>query len=234
MVHGAWHNPSLYEPLPSLLTRAGYALISPTLPSVGGSMETFDEDVVVIRKELQQLVDAGKEIAVLMHSYGGMVGSEAVRGFSKDDVEGPGGVIRMIYMCSFALPEGTSLMDALNNIPPPWTVKVNEHQEKPINCHHTFYNDVSKEIAERMEAGLKYHASRTFQSKISYAAWKYIDSTYIICELDNALPGVAQEAMSGQDGRWLKVERLQASHSPWLSMPEETAELVRRGAGETF
>ena len=54
-----------------------------------------------------------------------------------------------------------------------------------------------------------------------------ISSTYLICEDDAAIPVFAQEAMVKQAqeaGAPLTSERMKATHSPFLTHPEETAE----------
>ena len=48
-------------------------------------------------------------------------------------------------------------------------------------------------------------------------------TTYVVCERDNAIPVFAQEAMAARAGR---VERLDAGHSPFLSRPDELAEII--------
>jgi pimeloyl-ACP methyl ester carboxylesterase len=62
-----------------------------------------------IRSELTKLVeDLGKDVMVVMHSYGGIVGTEAVHeSLAKKAREGkvlPGGVLGLLYMCAFLLP----------------------------------------------------------------------------------------------------------------------------------
>lgn len=234
MVHGAWHSPVQYEPLPTLLVQAGYSLIFPHLPSIGGKMATFDQDVTAVRDAIHTCVEDGREVVVLMHSYGGVVGSEAAKGLSVEDVQGPGGVIKMIYLTACVVPEGGSMIETgLQNTLPPFIKSANDHQYVAIDCHNTFFADVSKEVADRVEAGFKLQAKGAFESKVTYAAWKNIDSAYI-CELNKAIPLAAQEAMVAQEGKWVRVDRLPSSHSPFLTMPERTAELVRRVIGENM
>ena len=61
------------------------------------------------------------------------------------------------------------------------------------------------------------------------AAWKELPSTYVVCTQDAAVPPAAQEAMAA---RAQTVEHLDASHSPFLSRPDETAEIVALAALE--
>jgi hypothetical protein len=51
-----------------------------------------------------------------------------------------------------------------------------------------------------------------------------VPSTYVVCELDNAIPVPAQEAMAEHAGA---THRLRSDHSPFLTDPDAVAELIR-------
>lgn len=87
-------------------------------------------------------------------------------------------------------------------------------------------------MIEEAKRHIKPMPSTCFCSAASYAAWKHIPSTYLVCENDNAIPLQAQEMMIGQPGANFTVERCAASHSPFLSMPDFTVDVIRRAAGE--
>jgi hypothetical protein len=95
-----------------------------------------------------------------------------------------------------------------------------------------FYNDLSEEKANYWTSQLQYHATGAFYSPQEYSAFKFIPSTYVICELDNALPAAFQEMMATQPGADMVIEKLKASHSPFMSMPDETSNIIRKAAGE--
>lgn len=125
LVPGAWHSPDAYAPMTRLLVEAGYAVNGVKLPSVGAdpALQSWDEDVAAIRKALSEAVDAGRDVVVMVHSYGGLPASEAVRGLAKKDREKEGkgsGVVRLVYMCSFFGDVGFYLMQPLEHQPLPW------------------------------------------------------------------------------------------------------------------
>lgn len=227
-VTGAWHKPHVYAGLIEGLQRTRFPVIAPYLPSVGGTCDSFYDDVYAVRKVIAEEVSQGRELVVLMHSYGGMVGSAAVQGYARQEVSRGGGVIRMIYMAAFALETGVSLMDAFNNTPLPWWQSVNSKQWRAVNASYIFYNDLDGEEAEMLSRQLDFQAKGSFESKQTYAAWKDIDSTYIVCSRDNVVPKQAQVAMASQPGGRFTIEYLEASHCPWLSIPEQTLDLIRR------
>lgn len=72
-IHGIFHTASCYDSLITFLEPHGYECVAITHPSVGCKpvVHDFTNDVDFIRKKVQSLSDEGKEIIVVMHSYGG-------------------------------------------------------------------------------------------------------------------------------------------------------------------
>ena len=99
---------------------------------------------------------------------------------------------------------------------------------RPLDPRTIFYNDLDENTAKHWISKLQVHSWPTLSSKLSYAAWQHVDSAYLLCEADNAIPIQVQEAMAGS----MATERCSASHSPFLSQPEVTTAFIRRQAGE--
>lgn len=78
------------------------------------------------------------------------------------------------------------------------------------------------------------HAYQTFHAAYTYAAWKDVPSAYLYCTRDQAIPFAVQKLMVEQTGKGygIRTEILDASHSPFISKPEETALAIRRAAGK--
>ena len=114
IVPAACQTPAHYQLLASALLDANFPVAVIPLPSVGASpgLENFDKDVGAIRKVVNSLVDDGNEVVVLLHSYGGLPGSAAMKGLGTNDRlrEGKkGGVKRLVYVSSYVLMEGEAL-----------------------------------------------------------------------------------------------------------------------------
>lgn len=77
IVHGAFHVPQHFEHLASLLQQAGYRVEVPALPSVGIEQDPGNAlklDARFLCDKLEALVlGEGRDVLVLMHSYGGQV-----------------------------------------------------------------------------------------------------------------------------------------------------------------
>lgn len=242
-ITGAWHRPHLYEALfDALRSEKGYTkILAPTLPSIGGTDTSFDADVATVRQCAVAALDEGDEVVVLMHSYGGVVGSEAVRGLdarSRGQQGKPGAVVQLIYVCAFAVPEGMSLMDGLGGMPLPWFQAVasssasSSLDQWALRTTDIFHNGVSDPaVLEFQKKELLNQAKGSFDTKATYAAWKDTDrfrTAYVVCELDLAIPQHVQDGMVKQPGANFKVERLNTGHSPWLSMPDGTIDTLDR------
>jgi hypothetical protein len=170
-----------------------------------------------------------------MHSAGGVTGSEGTINLSKSERQAagkPGGVIRMVYLTAFANPEGEGVYHGTRG-PAPW-IDVGEKTTMPKDPIYQFYHDVDPEEAKEAVEKMGRHSLAAMWTAPKYAAWKHIPSTYLVCEEDLAIPVAFQEAMVSAPGTKFTVERCKSAHSPFLSMPDFTAEVVRRAAGETI
>lgn len=113
LIPGAWHTPEAYEELTPFLDVAGFPHVSVSLPSVGVSpgVEDFGPDVAAVRSAVSLLADQCKDVVILMHSYGGLPGTEALKGLGKREREATGkkgGVTRLIYVAAIAPQLGES------------------------------------------------------------------------------------------------------------------------------
>lgn len=95
---------------------------------------------------------------------------------------------------------------------------------------HYFYHDVPEQMTQRAIdnlGGLPLAHALSFPSKV---AWREIPTAYIICEDDRAIGKSGQERMINAvkaEGVDVETTSLKASHSPFLSMPGETAKAIR-------
>lgn len=236
-IPGAWHKVSQYSDVTNRLEEAGYDVHGVDYPSTGPSPtnETFQPDIDAIAGTIETLADKGNDIMIVCHSAGGILAGEAVRGLSKTERESngkQGGVVHMCYIAAFAGVEGSTLWEAARG-PLEWELV----QGQTVKCtrpKEIFYNLCSPELAEEHASKLELISKGLFDTKTTYAGWKYIPGTYLLCRNDMAIPEFAQEAMSTQPGANFEVIRCNADHSPFLCMPEYTAKVVRHAAGESI
>jgi pimeloyl-ACP methyl ester carboxylesterase len=79
-------------------------------------------DAALVRGQLDQLLEEGKEVVLILHSYGGVVGTEAAAGLglkARQKNGQTGGVIGLFYMAAFILAKGESLLSMCGGTVPP-------------------------------------------------------------------------------------------------------------------
>jgi pimeloyl-ACP methyl ester carboxylesterase len=240
LVHGACHGaPVYFEPLAAQLEYQGIPTVTTTCPSDNSEPPTLGmyDDAAHIRSVILPLIDAGKEVLLVMHSYGGAVGTEAAKGLSKAEraKEGKkGGVVHLYYLCAFMLQEGQSLVSC-NEATPEMTLNAKavdidaDGRGTFATPGATLYNDLLSEAQQYWASHLHHFTLKDNIEAITHATWKDIPSTYILCTQDQAIPIKRQEYMvqKVQDaGVKVRVERWECAHSPFLSMPAKVAESV--------
>ena len=95
-------------------------------------------------------------------------------------------------------------------------------------ARETFYNDLSDDEARMWISKLNKQATQSLLQPATWAAWRHVPSSYLVCGKDNAIPAFLQDMMIAQEGANFDVTRFEdCSHSPFLSRPEETAEFIR-------
>lgn len=129
---------------------------------------------------------------------------------------------------------GASLFEATGGKPAAWiTVSDNDTRANVENPEPIFFNDMSPEHATDIKRHLKQHSNQAFTSRLTFAAYKAIPTTYILCTKDNAMPFAAQEAMVAQArslGADITTVTLEASHSPFCSMPDAVVAACNQSA----
>ena len=266
IVPGAWHPPSAYRQLAASLEALGHSTTVASIPSLNPkSVETATctEDAKALQKQLLSIIDGdGLEVVVLAHSAGGIPAGGAAYGLSKTTraEEGKkGGVLGLIYMTAFVVPEGASLVDYLGGKHAPYFVadqvcfSISVSAQTPRHrdgftdhffsiiqpseglcvaspAIETFYNDVEKDTAESLAASLLPHAMLAFSSPAPASAWAQPafqgKLAFVKCLKDNALPPFLQDMFVERSGVKWAIKEVDTGHSPWVSKPKETAEIM--------
>ena len=244
LVHGAWHVPEHYTDFIQQLQQAGFEVFCPRLPTCDASKRLTADmfaDAQVVRSKVIALIDQSREIIMLLHSYGGAVGTEAVKDLSLSECAAKGqqgGVIRLIYMCGFMLQVGESVGGASLPRPVPDPVESADATGTTFLCEppvQLFYADVEPERAKKMEALLTPQSGKAMIDAITYPAWQFIPTTYLRTQDDQVLFPHWQERQikAVEDaGVGLTVETFESSHSPFLSIPGKMIAAVKRAVDQ--
>ncbi|KAK7728478.1 hypothetical protein SLS57_002366 [Botryosphaeria dothidea] len=235
LVPGAWQPSDAFDPLRQLLTRKGYESVAVDHPSVGGEPadQTLDTDVSSLRNTLSRLIDdQSKEVVVLLHSYGGVVGSCASQGFGfkqRASERKKGGILEIIYLSAFALPKGKSLLDMLGGQPLPW-MRIEGPKVFVDLPPATGFPDLPPAEQEKWTARLTHTSAAVFSGPSTYEPWHDIPCMYFICDGDTILIPPIQEAMAASLGT--TIRRNSGAHSAFLSVPDQVIEGIEAAVQE--
>ncbi|PYI00183.1 alpha/beta-hydrolase [Aspergillus ellipticus CBS 707.79] len=249
LIPGSWHQPTCYNKITTLLLEKHHLkCISITLPSTTGNPSaTFKDHLDAARTAISHETTQGRNVIVVSHSYGGMVGNSAIKGFVSPQQQQqqqqiastttpqpqPGSVIGLILIASGFTLAGLSFMDPFFGHPPPsWRVNsLTGYAELITPPRELFYHDLPAEEADFWVSQLTTQSLKSLfeGGEYTYAGWKDVPVWYIGTVEDRGLPVLAQRmqvGMAREMGGRVEHRELQTSHSPFLSQPEATVGIM--------
>ncbi|KFA46143.1 hypothetical protein S40293_03741 [Stachybotrys chartarum IBT 40293] len=250
LIPGSWHKPKCYDKIIKLL-QDDYRLkcVSVTLPStVGNPGATFKDDLDAAREAVVGELRSGRDAVVIAHSYGGIVGSSVIKGLARPqspskDSTAPmtsGHVVGLILIASGFAFTGLAFMDPFMGRPPPsWRINVESgFAELVTSPRELFYHDLPADEANYWVSQLTPHSLKSLfeGGEFTYSGWIDVPVWYIGTVEDRGLPVVMQRLQVGMAramGASVEHRELPTSHSPFLSLPNETVSIIVE-AIETF
>ncbi|KAJ0116211.1 hypothetical protein J7T55_005157 [Diaporthe amygdali] len=207
LLHGAWHSPKCRSRLSAELDRAGCSSVAPALPSSGSTPPTPDwsKDVETIHKTVSDLVQEN-DVVVVMHSFSGMTGGTSLEGLDKQTCLSKGlkgGVIRLVYIVAFLVPEGFqhSPRGTRDNMIPEMRTDIKTSANiitvLPEDVKDMFYQDLDDETVAELRKDLRPQSFASFWSTTTHAAWRYIPTTYVLCLKDRPTTVAAARYLIG-------------------------------------
>lgn len=243
MVHGAWHVPEHYEDLVDHLKSQGFDTHCPRLPTAVDKLPvpetaSMPHDTATVQSTIQGLVEKGKKIILLMHSYGGVVGTNSLNGLlwpQRQSQNLPGGVVGVVYMAAFVIPVGTCLNTPFGGDNVPWLDYDKENDVIHIqNPRQAFYGHIeSDEEAKKWLDLTVYCPARVNRGVLEFAPYDHIgkgvDATYLVCRRDKDLDPEAQKEMATLLGESRTMEYSDAGHCAMVGGYEgEIVDVVKR------
>ncbi|KAI9046063.1 uncharacterized protein KD926_006010 [Aspergillus affinis] len=166
-------------------------------------IRSLNDDSLAVTRELETLVEGHGKLVVVAQK---------------------GGVLHLYYICGLILNEGESGQSTLASL------DEDEQEKKKTEGLYYFrnpakrlYSDLDSFKAALWESRIIPQPAGVFWTRVTRTAYKYIPSTYLICQNDVHMPPPFQEAFSSFAEA--EVERSSAGHAPMLSQPDM---LVRR------
>lgn len=213
LVHGASHDASSWDALRVELGRRGVVAAAVDLPSSGGLFGMEDD-----ARAIRHAVAYYRPRVVVCHSYGGMPTTSAVRSGTS--------VGHVIYLTALVPDVGDSLASLSADVPEDgaWEMSADEDWIQAVDPRDLFYGLCEASISDAAVAALRPQAVRAFNERLNNEpSWRSVESSYILCLHDRAIPLSLQERMAART----RISRsLPSDHSPFLSMPGRTADAI--------
>lgn len=232
IISGAFGTPKSYSKLATALESHGYEVHVPRIPTNSETrppIAALPEDTAFIRSHVEGLVNAGRKVVAIAHSYGGQVMTNALCGLGVEarSTQGlEGGVSALVYMAAFALSKGESTYG-----------KLTEFGARAEDAHLVFdmaddqtivlkdpkaFMGLGEPGIEESEIEAYIQTSSLWNGKamtqpLENEAWREIPVAYIHTTKDAAVPLAAQQSMVEaleRAGREVKTFTFETAHSP--------------------
>lgn len=240
LVSGAWHTAQYWDAVVSLLRSAGHEAVAVALPSASANRDAdFAGDLSAVRNAIAAETERGRDVVVVAHSFGGVVGSSAVKGLAVP-AAGGGRIIGLVLIASGFMPSGTSFLDALGGSPPPFWHVADGLAEfvdgvGPAELRAMFYHDLPADEGEVWVRRLTKQSVKTMAEggEHVYAGWQDVPCGFLATTEDKSHPIAMQRLtvqMARDAGAQVMMEEVASSHSPMLSRPQQTADFLLQAA----
>ncbi|KAI1367926.1 Alpha/beta hydrolase fold-1 [Xylaria arbuscula] len=235
VVTGSFAPASLYDNLVEKVTASGYDIKVPHLATVGlgpgkgrdTPPATMYDDAALIAKEAEALADQGREIILIGHSYGGIPATESIKGLSVSERQKAGkkgGIVRLAYKTAAVTTPGHSAAEGLPPPPadePPRMVPDEKgylHFADMERSAPICFSDVPKEEQMYWQSQFALHSAVSFTNPLTYAGYKDVPVSYLLCEEDLVIPADWQrkeiELIEAETGSKVDVTSIKAGHCP--------------------
>lgn len=244
-VPGAWHGPEYWhKAIIPAFEAEGHTCVAPYPDYTGpnaragvGVRSTIDK----LSSHIEAEISKGRNVILLCHSFGGSIGSSAVKGFTKKDSSklknGSGRVLGICLISAFIAPTCKALLDTT---PPRDQLRHYADSDgfEKLKPHITpvwkFYNRCSAEDQEALPKLLQLQTTASFEGEPArdgiYAGWADVPLWYLRCTDDHAVPIEVQDIMiemARTAGTDVTTRTIDTDHSPFYSRPKETLEFVQ-------
>src|SRR3954451_12174506 len=231
LVHGAWADPTGFDPEIRALRARGYTVIGFANP-----LRDLARDATYLAELLRTLPGP---IVLVGPSYGGNLISVAAAGNDQ--------VTALVYLNGWMCDEGESQQQLLEKFdgslvgpsirPVPFTgPDGSEGVDLYLNreaFHDAFAADVDPETAAVMAAAQRPYAVAAFAGTPSGPlAWKTLPCWYLLGTEDKAIPPALQRFMAERANA--KIVEVPASHVSFVSQPEAATQLILQAVEATM
>ncbi len=228
LLHGSWHGAWCWYKIAPKLKAAGHSVSVPDLPGRGRNparpiMVGLDN----MARSLKPLLAKDKKTTIVVHSRYGIVASRLAELF-------PDRIERTIYLASFMIPSGKSVVDYFRAdtgslLRPGFELNKLAMWDwlKPEVYHEGLYHDCNEDDNMLAHMLLCKEPFRPAITKLKLTDDRYgqVPRAYIRLTEDRAVTPRIQDKVLNET-KVERVESISASHSAYFSKPEELTERI--------
>lgn len=229
LVSGAWHGAWCWERLAPLLRARGHRVLTPELAATGA--DDSDPRRVTLDTWARQIVEVlqgeGSPALLVGHSRGGAVISRVAE-------LAPERIARLVYLAAYLLEDGDSVAEAARRDAGSLIAPNMVPAETGVTCtlrpeviREAFYGDCDEATVRFATERLRPEPLRPLATAVRHTSENFgrVPRAYVECTRDRTISLEAQRAMR----RALPCDpvfTLESGHSPFLSRPEELAQVL--------
>ncbi|KAJ7769759.1 hypothetical protein B0H14DRAFT_2967256, partial [Mycena olivaceomarginata] len=225
VIPGSFSPLSSYDPIIAGLQSHGYTVHGIELETVGRRDKApgMYDDAAKVGARAAQLADAGAEIALVAH-FAAKGLARSVR--AKEGKQG--GIVRIVFVTAVVPRVGESLVDMMGAVMQDYVALEGEYLviTDPAKAAPISFSDLPPAEAVTWASKLSAHSAVSFGQKLTYAAYKDIPISYLLCEADKLVTPEQQNkiiaGLEGEMGAGKSVDRhlVKADHAINVSQPE--------------
>ena len=237
LVHGSWFGADAWTRTADHLRALGYQVVAPDLPGHGEDTTALDQiSLESYTAAVVAAVTAQTDPVVLVgHSMGGTVISQVAEQTAER-------IRQLVYVAAFMLADGQSLFEITQSSPGMADSLLGANLVfgegvlgvNPAATVEVFMADAPAQIAGVAAAAVRPEPLAPLATPIHVTAerWGSVPRTYVHTTDDRVLPIASQrELVSAAPGT--RTIELSSSHSPFLSQPEQLADVLSGIAGSS-
>lgn len=229
LIHGSWHSSWNWHKVIPILEKQGHKAIAIDLPGMGRDKTPVTQVNIQMSVALVcQVIDSVNEKVVLVgHSKNGVIISQAAE-YRPDKIE------KLVYLAAYLIPNGKtqreySVLDTNGLLKPFVTLheKLKATTLQPEIYKEGLYHDCEDYITELAKLLLSHEPVETGITPLQLTDENFgsVARVYIECTEDRAVTPFIQQKMY-TEMPCEKVYKMQTSHSPFFSRPDELCEIL--------
>lgn len=234
IIHGAWYDSQSWSKVKPVLEARGHAVTVPDMPGYGRNIRPYNE--ITFESYLDEVNRAVSRhhgrVLLVGNSLGGTYISQTAERM-------PDRIAGLVYVCAFMLRNGESRLSVVKLDPQSLALKYRKTVGEGLLTYEDghfaeiFFNDCDRQDIARELDRVKPQPIAPVKTPLKLTRENYgrVPRFYVRCLLDRAITPAFQDIMiSASPVR--KVFDIEASHSPFISRPDELADIILRAAAD--